>query len=493
MKKEKIFNILLFVLIFSSILSTIILKPIADLDELWNYNFARNIANGLVPYKDFNMVITPFLSIICGIILKITFNELIIMRILAALLCTLIIYKTYKLFILLNIKKEIAIIFIGFIGYLFIDIFCLDYNFASLLIVLIIIAKEIKLYQKDSIFIKEDLKEDILLGILAGVSLLIKQTSGLLICIALLGNKLLFVRNKEEIKKSFKNIGYRLIGITIPILVFIAYLVINNAFYDFFSYTILGVAEFNNTIPYKHLINFNLLGILSILVPITFIYLWIKTIIYERNKILYIFLVYGLAIFIICFPISNDIHFLIGGLPIIIAILYELYNVIKNINISVPLKKVNKFLLIFTNYLIIFLLIYISMINLYKYYKNSDDYSKLEHYKYIIIDKNLERQIEKVDKYILKKENVIILDSSAALYMIPIEKYNKDYDMFNKGNFGFKGEQRLINQIKESNNVKYLILNDRFDRNWQTPLNVIDYVKENKTKTGQIEIFDIYE
>ena len=30
-------------------------------DEIWNYGFSYNIATGLIPYKDFNMVITPLL------------------------------------------------------------------------------------------------------------------------------------------------------------------------------------------------------------------------------------------------------------------------------------------------------------------------------------------------------------------------------------------------------------------------------------------------
>lgn len=29
------------------------------IDEIWNYGFSYNIATGLIPYKDFNMVITP--------------------------------------------------------------------------------------------------------------------------------------------------------------------------------------------------------------------------------------------------------------------------------------------------------------------------------------------------------------------------------------------------------------------------------------------------
>ena len=141
MLKERISNILLYLLIFIGILSMILIKPAGDLDELWNYNFARNIAYGLVPYRDFNMVITPLLSIVCGIVLKITVNELIIMRILAAILCTGIFYATYKLFRLLNIRQEIGILFTFIIAYLFRELLCIDYNYATLFLILIIIFK----------------------------------------------------------------------------------------------------------------------------------------------------------------------------------------------------------------------------------------------------------------------------------------------------------------------------------------------------------------
>ena len=40
LKKEYFLAILTFIIIFSSIL----VKPLGDLDELWNYNVARNIA-----------------------------------------------------------------------------------------------------------------------------------------------------------------------------------------------------------------------------------------------------------------------------------------------------------------------------------------------------------------------------------------------------------------------------------------------------------------
>lgn len=492
MKKEKIINLLLFVLIFLSIFSIVILNPVSDLDELWNYNFARNVANGLVPYKDFNMIITPLMSFICGLILKITVDELIVMRVLAALLCTSILYITYKIFNELDIKKEISIIFIFLIGCLFKDVFCIDYNYGSLLVALIIILLEIKFHKEDNTFIKVNLKQDIILGILAGLSITIKQTTGLLICIALLGNKLLFVRKRDELNVYLKSFFYRFIGIIISVLLMIIYLVLNNAFSDFVSYTILGITEFTNSISYKSLISWSLLGLLSILVPIAFIYGWIKSVVFEKHREIYLLTIYGLATFVICFPISNKIHFLIGALPIIILILYETYNLLKRIRFKISSNE-KRFILLAVNFVIILFIIGYSFINLNKYISASEEYSNLNHFRYIKISKGLEEHIERIDKYIVENKNVKILDSSAAVYMIPIDRYNKDYDMFNKGNFGVEGEERIIQQISKSKDIKYLILSDKYPRNWQTPVDIIEYIKENKTKIGTIDSFDIYE
>ena len=467
MKKEKIYNLLLFILIFCSILSIIILKPISDLDELWNYNFARNVSDGLIPYKDFNMLQMPLLPLICGVILKITFNELIVMRILAALLCSSIIYITYRLFRILNIRKEIAIIFIFCIVYLFKDLFCIDYNFATLLLALIIIFKEIKLYKKDDVFLKNDYKTDLILGILSGLTITLKQTTGIFICIALLGNKLLFVRSKEEFKIYLKTFIFRLIGIAFPVLLMFIYLIINNAVDDFVIYTIKGVSGFSNYIPYKNLLNWDLIGILSLLVPATFVYGWIKSVVFENGKITYFFVVYGLAMFVVCFPISDKIHFLIGILPIIIIILYELYNILSKICKRIfKSEKINNVIIIFGATFTILFSIYLFAENIYNYCKNASYTSNLNHFKYAPISRELNNQIKMIGEYIRINDNVKILDATASIYMIPIDRYNKNYDMLLKGNLGFNGEHNIIEEISNSKDTKYLILNDKYNKNW---------------------------
>ena len=126
--------------------------------------------------------------------------------------------------------------------------------------------------------------------------------------------------------------------------------------------------------------------------------------------------------------------------------------------------------------------------------KSSEINTKLNHFKYLP-KSNLEvENVITVDKYIESQEKkVYILDPQAALYMIPIDRYNKNYDMFLKGNLGSGGEELQIENLRKQDNKIVLILNSKYKKNWQTPIKVIEYVEKEMKKTGEIGIFDIYE
>ena len=155
-RKENIFILI----VFAFVLSTIIIKPLGDLDEIWNYNVARNIAKGLIPYKDISMITTPLLPIITGMILKILGNEIVISRILASILWTGILFTIYKIFKNLMKEKNISLIFTEFIGIIFKDIYCIDYNATVLLIALIILYQELKNIENVT---KYNIKKDLII------------------------------------------------------------------------------------------------------------------------------------------------------------------------------------------------------------------------------------------------------------------------------------------------------------------------------------------
>ena len=140
MKKK---NILLITFIFIIVLSMIIIKPISNLDEIWNYNTARAISEGLIPYKDVSMITTPLLPMITAIFLKLIANEVIISRVLAALLWTGILFTIYKIFTILIKEENTSLIVTALIGILCRDIYCIDYNITVLFMALIILYEEL--------------------------------------------------------------------------------------------------------------------------------------------------------------------------------------------------------------------------------------------------------------------------------------------------------------------------------------------------------------
>ena len=79
-------------------------------------------------------------------------------------------------------------------------------------------------------------------------------------------------------------------------------------------------------------------------------------------------------------------------------------------------------------------------------------------------------------------------------YNIPLDKYTKNYDMFLKGNIGKDGEEGIIKQIqKDSENKVYLIKQEKYLLNWQTPTKVVEYVRNNMKKLEDVDIFEAYE
>ena len=474
-------------------------KPISNLDELWNYNFASNIANGLIPYRDFNMLQTPLLPFIAGFILKLFSNELIVMRILGILFITFLFYLIYRIFKLLKINSFFSFFSLFLIFILLKDYLCIDYNFLVLIFTLLIIYLEIKYYLKNN---KKILSfyffENLSIGILAGCSILLKQSTGLLISIIAVGFKILMVKNKNDFKLFLKIFFARILGILIPILLFVIYLILNHALYDFTNYTILGIKTFSNKICYTVLINSNNIAIkiLSIFIPV-FIILSGFYIARKKEIISIILFFYSLGSLIVIYPIADNIHFLIGIIPTLLLLFYFIFNILK----IIYNKMQNKFIIfikellrasIFLSFIIFSLFGLAKIMNYISLNKNIINF---EHFNYITMPEEQLKRIHLVDSYMIDQNNpVYILDADAALYMIPINRYYKDFNLFLKGNLGSKGEDgqiEKINQLKTGSQI--LIKNDNYKRNWQTPEKVISYIKNNLNKIGEISLFDIYE
>lgn len=117
-----------------------------------------------------------------------------------------------------------------------IEILCFDYNWTVLLIELVILYFADLTPKENSL--KFNLKKDLGFGILAGMTILLKQTSGIVFSVAFIFYKILNITKKEEIKEYIKIMIARLIGVLIPIIIFAIYLIMNGILKDFISYAI---------------------------------------------------------------------------------------------------------------------------------------------------------------------------------------------------------------------------------------------------------------
>ena len=484
--KAKLINICFFIIMIVLFSATVLPRNLANLDEIWNFNFARNIANGLIPYNDFNMLQTPLLSFILGGIFKIFGQELFVMRVVSTILGAGIILVAFKILKELKLNTKWSILSSALLFLFIIRDFYIDYNYAILFITLLLIYLELK----DRNY---GIKYNLLVGLLAGITILLKQSTGIIIS----GITILYLLLEKRDKETAKVILYRVLGVLIPCIILLIYLLVTNSISSFIDYCILGIGTFENSISYLKLLRGgDLNAFLGMIAPVVLVILFVVNIVNIRRKIIkskegnLILFVFALAQFTVVYPIADEIHFKIAAFPTILIVLYYIckkIQEIKNIKVSIFIEHFMNIITI--SFVGILVLQAINDIYLY----TQMDKSVLNHFSNIPISSTLQDRIIEVDTYIQDKQrDVYILDSEAAVYMIPLDRYNKDFDMFLKGNLGSASEEGQIEKIKHMENAIILIKNDKIALNWQTPTTVIEYIKNNLEKIGTVSFFNAY-
>lgn len=196
-------------------------------DTMWQYDQSKKIADGLVSYKDFNMITTPLYYWISAISIKIrrSFISKLLLDDLLMICYYYVLYKVTTCFRVLNVSKLV---------YLSISMMSLNFGYAyntlSLLFVLLI------LYLRYTVHISNKLL--VFIGVLTGLSLLTKQTIGfvlfIVVCIDLFISKEL----------SLKNLMYYVVGVASIGILFVLYLIVTESIVQFFDYCLFGATSF---------------------------------------------------------------------------------------------------------------------------------------------------------------------------------------------------------------------------------------------------------
>lgn len=265
MKKSKtiiMFIVLFFIFLFWNI-------AVVDLyaDEVWNYGFAYSIYNGLVPYKDFNMIITPFFPFFLSFFMFVFNSNILVVHIVNSFVLVILSLLLYKL---IGNKMWLTLLFLFFpLPNLF-----PSYNLFVILLYIFIV------------YLDNNKSNNYFIGFFIGIAILTKQSVGL----CLLLPSFYYIKNYKILLK-------RIIGMIIPIFIFFVYLLINNNLMDFIDLCILGLFDFT-----KNQSSFTIVYFLSIVYFVICIYFIKKN--YKDINNYYALTAFGMTI-----PLFDLYHF----------------------------------------------------------------------------------------------------------------------------------------------------------------------------------------
>lgn len=416
---------------------TLLFTSLLDLnyDEVWNYGFSYNIATGLIPYKDFNMILTPLYPFLGSLFLIVFGKNILVFHIFNALICTSIFY-----FIKKQNNRSYYICYM-----ILLSVSIPNYNLFCLLLLYLLMY-----YEKNN-------KNDYIIGITLGILFLTKQNIGLALCVPTL-----FIKDK---KKIFK----RIIGFLIPNSIFLLYLIVTNTLYNFINYTFLGMESF-----FKDNFLINPVCILTLISIIYLIYMYIK-----NHKIENLYMLFFQSI---AFPIFNFHHVVIGFIPV-------LGNMLSNFKF---IKKYTQ--LVFLLYVsLVFTTKVLSILDNKAVFINSTN-----SFKYRYFDKSIENCIKKIGDYYLNTDGKIyILDDFAYTIKLELGIPINKYDLINNGNLGKNGEQIVISEFEETckDNKCVFLLNQnnlKGRESIQTSKVILNYINNNYNSENTLCGLTIY-
>ena len=429
-----------FLIFFFFLFWNIIVQPI-NLDEIWNYGFIYNIYNGLVPYKDFNMVLTPLYPMIMSLFLFIFGSNILVIHVINCLMIVGILYLIEYI-----IKKDISI---------FILLLCFPLSVAfpsyNLFLLLMLIL---------AIYLEKNEYNDYFIGFVLGLFIMSKQTVGVFMCLPSL----------YYLKSDYKKVLKRIIGCFVPCIIFLIYLICTNSFYNFFDLCLFGLFDFG-----KSNSNFNIMFVISLILLFLNCYLICKD---KKN----IYNYYLLSFFSILIPLFDLYH-----LELYIISFLIIYLMDKNISIRFIKPKLFIYGILFG--IVVFTIGF--RFDEIIYFP-----SGINHFEVRAVNKKYLDYTESINnKYNYYKElgNEVIFLSADAYYFRLINDDKISYiDLINSGNWGYNGSEKLLKYVMNSKNSVIFLDNKEIGTNKQTDQNVLKYVIENGKVIDKVLSYDIY-
>ena len=414
-------------------------------DVIWNYGFSHAIRIGEIPYKDFNMVLTPLFSFITSIGLFI-YDDLLTFLLEGIILNIVLLYILYKLF-----NKKLFYILPIYIIFFLLKIFIPTYNLLVLILLFLLI-----LFERQN-------KSDLSIGIILGLLIITKHSIG---CVISLIALLLVIKDK-------KKVGKRLLGLIIPCIVFLIYLILTKSLYNCIDLCILGLFDFAGNNTYI-VIRYLLMVIIAFIVNILLLIKYRKKNLKE--------LVYYLGSLFLVIPIIDLYH---TYLYIFTAIIIVLLVLIDN-NIKINYKK--QFNLFITSIYILLLIGTILIIN-----NHNNIRLNINHFKYTYMSKDKVSYIRDIYNKYNEYDNSMMLGNLSTLMDISSDHNLTYFNIMLYGNWGYNIDKKVMNKFNIIHD-KYIFVKQMKERKKgsQDYYYIYDYIEDNYKKINTLYDYDIY-
>ena len=282
------------------------------------------------------------------------------------------------------------------------------------------------------------------------------------------------------------------IGIT---AIWVIGLAIQGQFYDFINYCFLGIIEFTNNVVVVWV--YMVFYLIPLITVILLVIAHKKYKISMENKVVkttIVFLCFMIPSLLIGYPLFNPYHIQLATMVSMIYAVYAFDTLIISKMIELFDNKIVKIILIL--YVIAVLGINIYYIADFAFDIINDDYKTTfdDPYFGMVTTEEGRNKMDKVINFIKTKQannqDVIIFATEANIYRIALNQNYQDFDLPFMGNWGYNGEERVLNKIKSLKNTFILIHEE--DYIGQESAKIKEYIQSNYKKTGEIEDLLIY-
>ena len=450
----------------------IFLSPIMNSDELWNYNFSKQICEGLRPYADINMIPTPLTAYIGAVFLAVFGKTLMAYRVATYAVFVALLFVQYRMYRKMGkvtteaLLLSVCVLLINCTSFLF------NYNILAVFVVLWIMLLE----WEDP---RTAARNQWVIGLLFGLLPIIKQTFGAALFIVHIGVCLFYICRCKELKTTYL---IRLAISVIPGFMYLLYLIFSGTLGDFMEYAVWGVGTFTHVRTVFLLLKstpFCALFVVPVFGVIAYV-IWALHKPENQHRVYVTWLLISLVLFVfMVYPLFDFSHMIEGIMPLVMV--YGLA------------AKTNKYAKQIAEYTLISLSAIIACVVVIIATENTKVISTLDNYKGLIIEQSLEEQAKEMSAYITEQNaqgiDVYIADESAAFFTIPMNQYHKNWDLLLVGNVGNTTFEELTD-IKEDHVI--LIRKDPSSMGYQAHFEWIERIRSEFTKVDEVFFFDVY-